>query len=157
MLNKKGFTLVELVIVVIILGVILAFALPNITSTLERNKKDQMIIDAKDMVEKAKNYALKTNGYPIDDEDDSTADCKSFTLNDIDPRNEIKESPFGSDYITDSFVKICLESSKYIYYIRLKDLVGNSIGIIDETGNTIDGIDYMKLNESNKYKLVKIS
>ena len=142
MKNKKGFTLVELVLVVIILGVILAFALPNITSTLEKNKKDQMIIDAKDMVEKAKNYALKTNDYP------TTEDCKSFSLTKIDSREEIKESPFGKIYLRGedkSYVKICLNNGSYIYYVQLTD------GL-----NKIDKVDYMKLDKSGKYSLVKI-
>ena len=52
--NNKGFTLIELMVVISLLAIILAFALPNISSTLERNKKDQMINDAKDMVDKAK-------------------------------------------------------------------------------------------------------
>lgn len=58
MKNKKGFTLIELIVIIVLLGVIMVFALPNITSTLERNKKDKMILDAQDMVEKYKNYML---------------------------------------------------------------------------------------------------
>ena len=50
MKSEKGFTLVELIVIIVIIGVILVFTLPNITSVLERNKKEQMIADAKDMV-----------------------------------------------------------------------------------------------------------
>ena len=35
-LNKKGFTLVELLVVIVILAVIMSIAIPSITSSIER-------------------------------------------------------------------------------------------------------------------------
>lgn len=40
-LNKKGFTLVELLVVIVILVVIMAVAVPSITSTSEKSKEKQ--------------------------------------------------------------------------------------------------------------------
>ena len=40
-LNKKGFTLVELLVVIVILGVIMSIAIPSITSSIERSKDKQ--------------------------------------------------------------------------------------------------------------------
>ena len=40
-LNKKGFTLVELLVVIVILGVIMSIAIPSITSSVERSKAKQ--------------------------------------------------------------------------------------------------------------------
>lgn len=40
-LNKKGFTLVELLVVLVILVVIMSIAIPSITSSLERSKEKQ--------------------------------------------------------------------------------------------------------------------
>ena len=40
-LNKRGFTLVELLAVLVILSAIMGIALPSITSSLERNKEKQ--------------------------------------------------------------------------------------------------------------------
>ncbi len=116
MTSKKGFTLVELIVIIVIIGVILVFTLPNITSVLERNKKEQMIADAKDMVDKAKNKMIKTADYP------TGSDCKSFKLSDIDEREEIKTSPYGNSYNRNSSnVEICLKSNQYEYTITLKD------------------------------------
>ena len=118
MKSEKGFTLVELIVIIVIIGVILVFTLPNITSVLERNKKEQMIADAKDMVDKAKNKIIKTAGYPTG----TGSGCKSFKLSEIDEREEIKTSPYGSSYNrTSSKVEICLESEQYKYRITLKD------------------------------------
>ena len=40
-INKKGFTLVELLAVLVILAAIMGIAIPSITSSLERNKEKQ--------------------------------------------------------------------------------------------------------------------
>ena len=115
--NKEGFTLIELIIAISILAVIIAFTLPNITSTLENYKKEQMIIDAKDMVEKAKNYILTGKAtYPKNEND-----CIELKLDDFDPRVEIKDSPYGGGYDREnSNVKVCIKNNGYIYNVNLK-------------------------------------
>ena len=143
LLNKKAFTLIELIIVVLLLGVILAFALPNITSTLERNKKDQFIIDAKDFIEKAKNQMLKTGDYPV------SGSCKAHSLKDVDIKKEIKDSPYGSEYDREnSQVQICIDSSIYKYKVKLVDSKGNGIQNL---------IDFSYLDKDGKYSLIEIN
>ena len=140
--NNKAFTLIELMVVISLLAIILAFALPNISSTLERNKKDQMINDAKDMVDKAKIS-------------DCIKNAEKCSLEDIDPKEEIKTSPFGNEYDrTNSYVKkiIQKENSVTVYtynvYLKVKDNI-MCIGSKDEP------IDISKFNESGKYNYVK--
>lgn len=146
--NNKAFTLIELMVVISLLAIILAFALPNISSTLERNKKDQMINDAKDMVDKAKISNCINNAE------------NKCPLEDIDPKNEIKTSPFGNKYDrTSSYVKKIIKEEKengvsvYTYNVYLVDLKGeDNIMCI---GSENKPIDILKFNESGKYDYVK--
>jgi type IV pilus assembly protein PilA len=52
-LNKKGFTLVELLAVIVILAVILVIAIPNVLSIIDKSRKDSMVNTAKMMVKAA--------------------------------------------------------------------------------------------------------
>lgn len=153
--NNKAFTLIELMVVISLLAIILAFALPNISSTLERNKKDQMINDAKDMVDKAK----------ISDCIKNTESKYKCFLKDIDPKEEIKTSPFGKKYDRgSSYVEVVRSESEdvenavitYTYNVYLKVegdiMVENNIMCIGSEGKPID---ISKFNESGKYNHVK--
>lgn len=141
-MDKKGFTLIELILVIGIIGVILAFAIPNVTTTLEKNKKDQMIADAKDMAEKAKNCLL-TKGYDA---------CQSQSLNDLDTRNEIKDSPYGEKYDRNTS-KVDIKKNgneneyEYEYHITLTD---GKMKISNVELNELNGNDkYNKITEAN--------
>lgn len=58
-LNKKGFTLVELLVVIVILVVIMSIAIPSITSSLERSKQKEYDAKVKLIISAAELYADK--------------------------------------------------------------------------------------------------
>lgn len=67
-LNNKGFTLVELLAVVVILVVIMTIALPNISSSIERNKKKQNEALEKVIISAAELYVSDNrNSLVVDD------------------------------------------------------------------------------------------
>lgn len=140
-MDKKGFTLIELILVIGIIGVILVFAIPNVTTTLEKNKKDQMIADAKDMAEKAKNYIL-IKGCTTD----------KLYLNSLDTNKEIKDSPYGGEYNRDSsYVEVVCNENKYYIFLTSKD---NNVTLSDSDNNPVE---LSKLNSNNKYDYIKVN
>ena len=72
-LNRKGFTLVELMAVIAILIIIIGIALPNITSSIERSKnkqkdaKKELIISSAELYFDRHSTADKTNGVNVSD------------------------------------------------------------------------------------------
>ena len=153
-MDNKGFTLIELIFVILILGVILAFSLPNISSTLQKNKKDQMIVDAKDMVEKTKTYMLTYSAYPTASDSDKK---REFFLKDIDPREEIKTSPYGLEYDRDV-------SKVTVTYVKNSGLVTYKYEIVLQDKNTTEQTKNNKLestledlNSSDKYDIITVN
>lgn len=56
-LNKKGFTLVELLVVLVLLAVIMTIAIPSVTSSIERSKDKQKNSKIELLVSAAELYA----------------------------------------------------------------------------------------------------
>ena len=117
--SEKGFTLIELLAVIIILAVIMTVAIPNIIATLEKNKKDSFIKDAKRAITSCE-YTIRTEKkyeYP----DDNTAIV--FPISKIKNLN-LESSPYDTYYSqNDSFVVITKNkvgaSYEYTYYVHL--------------------------------------
>ena len=49
-MNKKGFTLIELIAVVVIMAIIALIATPNIVNMMDRGKKEDYIAYAKEII-----------------------------------------------------------------------------------------------------------
>ncbi len=121
-MNKKGFTLVELLAVVAIMAVIALIAVPNVVNMLDRGKREQTITDAKAMIAKAK-YKFK-----LDNKDLSSNECETYSMSELGyievtekdgTKHYTKKDGYDDYYIIGS-VEVCLKNNKYVYYIDLR-------------------------------------
>lgn len=117
--NKKGFTLVELLAVVVILGVIMTVAIPNVVSTLDKNKKETFIEDAKKVISAAE-YKIRSDTKIEYPDQYSITILKLKTIDSA----EVEISPFDTVYSKElSFVAITKELNgsdyQYVYYVHL--------------------------------------
>lgn len=128
-MNKKGFTLIELIAVVAILGIITIVAVPNIINMVDNGRKSHFITDAREMISKAK-YQIKLDKY----KDNFTVvdGCKIISASRL--GYTAFDDPDGNSYLlNDSFVKMCVENHEQVFYVVTKSLAEDdtSRGVYD--------------------------
>ena len=119
-LNKSGFTLVELLAVIVILATIVMIAAPSVTGYLESSRKKAYVLNAKQVVEAVANDVL-INGSKT-----------AYNMEDInrllDSNHRLVTSPYGQNYSEGSYVKVEKdESGNNEYSICLTDAGKNGI------------------------------
>lgn len=121
--NQKGFTLVELLAVMVILGIIMAIALPNVTGILYKNRASTYIEDAKKLATTAE-YKLRGSSTGIIKPTDGQ--CIIMNLAYLD-NSEFEEPPYGGEYLKNkSYVVIKKNGSEYEYYVQLLESIPKS-------------------------------
>lgn len=167
MKNSKGFTLVELLAAVVILGILTAFSVPSIMKVITNNRDKTYREDAKKMVTLAESRIRSGNVVKLAKEE-----CMIITMNGL-KSGEFKKAPNGGEYDkNESFVlirrdKINTSSSmpQYAYYVYLVEKYGNNryrgvdfqqisndANISKNTDNTYE-IDIKNFNQAEKFSI----
>lgn len=118
MKNKKGFTLVELLAVIVILGVLLMIAVPAVQNVIKKAKNNATQKQAELFIDAAKKMAII---------DEATSDMVIYKLSDLD--SNVDKNRFTG------MVVALKENGSYKYYIYLNDSVNKKT-----IGNNNNGI-----------------
>ena len=131
-LNRKGFTLVEVLAVVVILGIIMLIAIPNVNKLIIRNKKENCEAMKKNIINATKNYFSDYRykvSVKIDDCTSENTQAKVSSINNI----ELK------DYNYRLPINVLIENG----YLKAKD---------NKLKNQVTG---KEINNENTYVTVK--
>ena len=130
-MNKKGFTLVELLAVIAILALLVIIALPNVLSMFNKAKKDTFLTEAKSIFKESTNKYISDNMH---NSNEGNIYCKSET----DSKNPL-DMDIGNTYYyiekdsTGKTIKfVAWNSSGYVTKV-----VGDNVMLNDVTGNNV--------------------
>ena len=133
MMNKKAFTLIELLAVIVILGVLLMIAIPKVSQYINKSKKDSYISEAKLYIDAVRDdITSETYPAPI-----TTSDVTIVTIDKIKMEKAHKKSPFGGKYLYNkSYVAVINVADgtnpEYKYYYAAQDSKGYAIPLTAE-------------------------
>ena len=133
MKNNKGFTLVELLAMLVVLGILMAVTIPNMSGILGNTRLNKTKNDATQIIEIAKTRVARDAAISKP----KNKECLILTLNFLDDNEEFTNGASEGLYQQyDSFVLYTREGSRYKYYLRLvetKDGKNTGLRLIEST------------------------
>lgn len=125
-MNRKGFTLIELLATIAILALLMLVAVPNVMSTIDKNKQNTYVEDAKRMITLAE-YEVRSN---TDIELPTNGNCIVIPLGNLD-LSDFNEGPEGGNYdLQNSYVVVARNGNSYEYMATIvENFDGDTRGI----------------------------
>jgi len=134
-MNNKGFTMIELLAAVLILGILTTVALPNIFRIMSDSKADKYIDDAKKLISNA-DYKMRVNSAYITKP--ASGRCIAMTMSYLDGP-EFDSAPEGGQYNREySYVLIKSLDGKGKYEFTVTLVEDVRAGKKNKAGNEIE-------------------
>ncbi len=139
-MNKKGFTLVELLAVIALIAILMGIAVPNVISTVNNGKRNDFLSDVKRMVAKAE-YLVSSN--KTDRDYVRSGGSKTYNLVSLNEKGEFDKDADGGSYNASTYVRVTYSGGKYkfcVYALGSKRRVGTATSCVyseDLTGITV--------------------
>ena len=131
--NKKGFTLIEVLSVIIIIGILMIIAVPAVSKYIDRSNKASYASDVLAYVETIRSeYEMKEYGEYLSDDELMIVPIKYITLEKGDAGN----SPYGAYDYSKSYVIIAPERKGFQLYATVVDETG--VGVIQKGSNELN-------------------
>lgn len=103
--QKRGFTLIEMMVVIIILGILAAFVIPNITGKSDEAKSKMVCVQMKSISESLKMFKLDNGSYPTTEEglaallaNPDSEKYKNYSSNGYFEGGKIPKDPWKGEY-----------------------------------------------------------
>ena len=150
-MNKKAFTLAELLGVIVVLGVIAIIATPAIQKTVRQNREKMYNVITEQLIDSAKDWAAKNSSKLPQNDGDSIkvnlAELKQSGLLQISVVNPKNNKTFSNQ----SFVTITKKFNNYTYEVTTFDLVNADEVEVGAPTMTLNGSQVINLNVGNSY------
>lgn len=142
-MNRRGFTLVELLGVIVILGILMLIAVPNVMSMVDKNKMSTYIADAEKLKTMAE-YKIRVNTcIPLPTETEILVMPLSSINN-----GDLETDPEGNNYDSDkSYIAITKQDGFDEYWVNLVGIDGSK-----NRGIRLTKVDNLKAD--NRYQFV---
>ncbi len=137
-MNKKGFTLIEILVVCTLVVILVLLAVPAVNRSLDSSRNKAFVKEARTIVSAVKNTSMAdSNNY-----DNDYGDIVVYKMDSINTAldKKLEDSPFGSDYKAAAvLIKRTYEIGGAIKYTRY-------ICLVDKNGNGFDFTEASKVN-----------
>ena len=160
-MNRKGFTLVELIAMMVVIAVLMVIAVPNISGIVKNNREsigvediNKMIGNAKTKIETGKVKAPGLN------------ECIVISLNYLDSNNDFKTGINGGEYEKNESVIIVKKvkvtgttaTNRYKYYFRTIEVKNGKNYVTKDKNGSIRFVDFDDFkNNPGKYTPIQAS